>query len=268
MNGLTVVDGDRQFSPEIYNRMRQAIAECASIDDCQKAQSAAAAMATYYHQIHDHEARQRMDEIRLRAWRRMSEIIATVDVSKCPTQRKMVETVRAKLGEAATKMLTDSRIIQLIKLAGVPDHGFEAAVKKCGNSIDAMIREAHPASIEERNRAKESKKRWEEEALKRAKEESRAAAEAEKMRAKEEAEAAKRADAVIDMVKKSAIMEAEVGLTLSPKAKAHLVEFKVMMDRKMHDQLRDAAHERRTTMWAILREASNYWFVVNGYDKV
>jgi hypothetical protein len=262
---IIVTAESREFTPVKYNAMRRAIAECVSIDDCNEAQSKAAAMATYYKQIQDEVSVRQLKEIRLRAWRRMSEIVATVDVSRCATQKAMSTLVRETLGHDATHMISDSRIIQLIKLAGVPDRSFEAEVVK-GSNLEMLIYSAHPEQIEKRklqnDQEKANRERIEKEraALEQAGKDS-AAKEAQQREA--------RADAVIEMVKEKAIMESpEVGLTLTPKMKANLVSFSVMMDRQMHDQLRDAAHERRCTMWEILREASNYWFVVNGYDKV
>lgn len=263
---IVIQDGKAQFTPERYNAMRQAISACATIDDCAKAQSAAAALATYYHQINDNEAYRQLTEIRLRAWRKMAEIVGRVNVTKCATQKAMAAKVRDELGKEATAMLSDSRIIQLIKLNGVPERNFEAEVAKSTGSLDDIVRRAHPDAIKQREESERQRQDWERSSTDRAALEAKAAA---KVQEREMQERTKRADAVIAMVKENAIMESpEVGLTLTPKAKASLVEFSVMMDRKMHDQLRDAAHERRTTMWAILREASNYWFVVNGYDKV
>jgi hypothetical protein len=263
---IVVADGDRTFSPSTYNKMRKAIADCVSIDDCMKAQSVAAAMATYYQQVNDREAVRQLEEIRLRAWRRMAEIVSRVDVSKCSTQKAMAQKVRDELGVDATSMLSDSRIIQLIKLAGVPERNFEKELAASGASIDAIIRKAHPNAIRERQEAQDRQRQWEQQAEER----SRKSAEAAKNEAdKEQVETAKKAAAILAMVKENAIIEApEVGLTLSPKVRDGLVSFSVMMDKKMHEQLRDAAHERHTTMWAILREAANYWFVVNGYEKV
>lgn len=262
---LVVKVGTETFTPQHYNAMKSAIAKCVSIDDCNQAQSKAAAMATYYKQVQDDESVRQLKEIRLRAWRRMSEIIGTVDVSKCPTQKAMAALVRDTLGHEATHMISDSRIIQLIKLAGVPDRSFEAEAAN-GINIELLIYRAHPEQIKKRKDQEDlAKARAEQDEAKRHEHEQRAA----KNAVQEAKEREARADAVIKMVKEKAIMEVpEVGLTLTPKAKANLVSFSVMMDRKMHEQLRDAAHERRATMWEILREASNIWFVVNGYDKV
>ena len=255
-----------KFTAVRYDRMVKAIAECETVDDCMEAQSVAEAMAVYYKQANDRVAFDQLRQIRLRAWRRMSEIIATVNVSKCATQKEMIDKVRKELGTDATACINDSRIMQLIKLAGVPAANFEKELDKCNGSMDMMYQLAHPAKIKERELAEESRLRWEKtrsdrdqaDSVKSARDAAAAAAENER-----------RADALIAAVKERGIVEADtVGLTLTPKAKSNLVAFSIMMDRKMHDQLRDAAHERRTTMWAIMREASNYWFVVNGYDKV
>ena len=139
-----------KFVPAKYNAMRRAIAECATIDDCNEAQSKAQAMAVYYKQIHDEIAERQMKEIRLRAWRRMSEIVATVDVSKCATQKAMAALVRDTLGHDATHMITDSRIVQLIKLAGVPERSFEAEVIK-GTNLELLIYRTHPEQIKKRD---------------------------------------------------------------------------------------------------------------------
>lgn len=254
------------FTATRYDKMLAAIRDCHTVDDCMEAQRVAESMAVYFKQANDDDAFHQLREIRLRAWRRMSEIIATVNVSKCQTQKAMIVKVREELGADATACLTDSRIIQLIKLAGVPESNFEREIGKCNGSMDAMYRNGHPEKIAEREKSAEwTRGYYEKQAVATAAEEMLAAE-----HARRQALAAdKRTDELIAKVKSGAIVESpEVGLTLTPRAKANLVEFSIMMDRKMHDQLRDAAHARRTTMWAILREASNYWFVVNGYDKV
>ena len=264
MQEIIVKDGEGTFAPVVYNKMRAALSDCVSIDDCNEAQSQAAALAVYYKQANDIEAQRAANEIRLRAWRRMAEIVAAVDVTKCNTQKAMAQKVRATIGEDATAMISDARIIQLIKLAGVPDRNFEAALETAGGSIARAIDIGHPDHIAQRERfSKESKAARSRESPETYLEGYKR--EQEKKRLEDE----KRTDELIDLVKKKALIEAdEIGLTLSPKAKANLVHFSIMMDRKMHDQLRDAAHEQRRTMWDILREASNYWFVVNGYEKV
>jgi hypothetical protein len=264
---IVIKDGDGEFRPTRYNEMRAAIARAAAVDECHELQSRATAMQAYYAQVHDDEAWDTMREIKLRAWRRMSEIVASVDVSKCARQKDMIEKVRSTLGADGTAMLSDSRIIELIRLSGVPEAGFEAAVSnKRTTSVGAVIAQAHPDAIRRRQedeaKQRDSRRRYEE----RRAEEEEAAKVSAKERAKAEKELIKKLE---DHVKREGIVDAnEVGLTLTADAADHLVKFTIMMDKKMHDQLRDAAHERRVTMWSILREATNYWFVVNGYEKV
>ena len=256
----------KSFSPARYLSMKAAISACVSIDDCMEAQSVAAAMRVYFVQINDFESVRQVNEIRLRAWRKMSEIIATVDVSKCSTQKKMAERVRAELGSDATMVLTDSKIIMLIKLAGVPDSAFEAEVERGTKGLSAIIQNGHPDEIRKACARDEAERINIERHHERAAKESATFAE---NTAAEDARAERQAKALMEELHKNGIMETpEVGLTLTAQNKAGLVTFSVMMDRTMHEQLRDAAHVRRTTMWAILREATNYWFVVNGYKKV
>lgn len=258
---IVVTDGTWTFKPAHYNAMRRAIAACATIDDCAKEQSRAAALAVYFREVNDKFAQRALEDIRLRAWRRMAEIIATVDVSKCASQKLMVEKIRHEIGADATSMLTNSRIIQLIKLAGIPASSFEAALERERISLASVLFD-HPDKIRKRDVIKQDHADY----VRRQDAEKKAAA---KAAAEQRAADEKRADDLIALVKERAIIESpDVGLTLNAKASAKLVSFSVMMDRRMHDQLRDAAHERRTTMWAILREAANYWFVVNGFDKV
>ncbi|HEX5957548.1 MAG TPA: hypothetical protein VFY92_02690, partial [Hyphomicrobiaceae bacterium] len=72
MGTLTITDG---FRPALYQRMREAIAACHDVDECKDVADRALAMATYYEQANDQESIRKVHEIKLRAWRRIGELL-------------------------------------------------------------------------------------------------------------------------------------------------------------------------------------------------
>lgn len=42
----------------------------------------------------------------------------------------------------------------------------------------------------------------------------------------------------------------------------------VLLHESAHEQLRQAAFDRRRTMWSIAREALDMWFTANGYEPI
>ena len=64
-----------------YETMCTAIATCHRFDECKDIIDKSVAMAAYYKQIKDTETEVMFYRIRLRAWRRIAELFATVDMS-------------------------------------------------------------------------------------------------------------------------------------------------------------------------------------------
>ncbi len=61
--------------PRLYEKMQTAIAACHSFDEVKAIADQAAAIAAYHKQIRDDASMRRFLEIKLRAWRRIGEII-------------------------------------------------------------------------------------------------------------------------------------------------------------------------------------------------
>src|SRR5262245_5939299 len=86
-------------SPMLYQRMQTAIAECYSMDDCREIAKQANAIAAYYSQIKDDESVRKFLQIKLRAWRRIGEIVAgcNVDRTKCESTADYLRRVRVAM---------------------------------------------------------------------------------------------------------------------------------------------------------------------------
>jgi hypothetical protein len=135
--------------------MRIAIAECYSIDDCKEIAVQANAIAAYYKQIKDDESVRKFLQVKLRAWRRIGEILnsANVDKSGCyvavpvgRSQEGMFNTAEyirrirtAFKSRPEIQELPDSTFRQALKLAEIPKNFFDQNSGE-HSSADNLIR--------------------------------------------------------------------------------------------------------------------------------
>jgi hypothetical protein len=135
-------------APALYQRMQAAIAECHSVDGCKHIATQAGAIAAYYKQIKDDESVRKFLQIKIRAWRRICEILlkANIDRSECNTGLKgafsMTEYIRriraAFKGHKDVEELTEGAFRQALKIAEMPDDFFERNAEGC-TSIVALV---------------------------------------------------------------------------------------------------------------------------------
>jgi hypothetical protein len=264
-----------------YSKMCTAIALCASFDECKDIIDKSVAMAAYYKQIKDTETEVMFYRVRLRAWRRIGELFATVDLSSIPptkhhlqkgeggmppwvTQTSKVRKIRASFPDDPTVAdMTDNRISEILKLMEVSDKDFEYAVKQqVGGTIVDLMRRTPTAEAEREKAEKEraayhkrsEKKRLEEEAKSR--EKIAAALERNALEAKH----------INELDRSASEAMKEVGITLERKDRANMKQVVFLIKDEVHEALRQAAFDKKITMQDVLRRGLRLWLEANGYD--
>lgn len=261
----------------LYARMQTAIAQCYSIDECTQAATQAAAIAAYYKQIKDDESVRKFMQIKIRAWRRIGEILisAKVDKATCVTRRdgsfNMAEYIRKikaffKKDESVEK-LPDTTFRQAIAIAEMPEEFYVKTITKC-TSVDHLISEYALLQRREWEASPEGQKQKADIALyvkKQREEETRT----EKQRAEKQAEQAEEQaedQAELDILR-AAQAEAfnEVGITLERHDRKRMAQVVFLVKRELHDVLRQAAFDNHMTMQAVLRSGLAMWLFAHGY---
>lgn len=269
MNELAIIDSGPS-APRLYERMQSAIAECHSIDDCKTIADHAVAIAAYHKQIKDDESVRKFIQIKLRAWRRIGELLSTVDRSDCGDNvaAQIRKIMAAFKGNEAVEELSDSAIREALRLAALPADFFERNVadhRNCHTLCFAYERlqrerwEASPAGQKELKRREKERKELE-------------AAQAERRAEKEAHDAQQAAAAEIQqrtlLALQAAHQEAisEVGVTLDRRDRERMREVVFLIKDSVHEALRQAAFDKRMTMQAVLRAGLAMWFIAHGYD--
>jgi hypothetical protein len=261
----------KKNAPALYQRMQVAIAECHSVDDCKNIATQAGAIAAYYSQIKDDESVRKFLQVKLRAWRRIGEIVVSsgVDRSKCETTAEYIRKIRATFkGHKDIEQLTDSDYRQAIRVVEIPREFFERNAGLYG-SIDSLASafmavqrrqwEASPegrAELKRRNAQMEANRKADE-AARKADEIKRKADEA-----KNEADSASMRDL------RTARDEAfdEVGITLQRQDREQMHQIVFLLKKSIYETLRQAAFDNRATMQSILRSGLMMWFIAHGYS--
>lgn len=122
---LATVNGGARL-PQSYEAARQALSNCASIDECQSWADKAAALASYAKQAKDEELMKMAVRIRDRAIRRAGELLKQIEPASG---------ARSDLGQAPTRGsaasgagLSPHQAKQAIRVANVPADQFDAQV--------------------------------------------------------------------------------------------------------------------------------------------
>ncbi len=121
------VGWERAKLPALYSQAIRILAECESVDECRRWNAQAEAIASYYRQAHDETLVALAQRIKLRAWRRIGELIGEADrtidnATEMPMggQAKRTGTV---LGEASG--LNPHEIRNARKIARIDSEKFE-----------------------------------------------------------------------------------------------------------------------------------------------
>jgi hypothetical protein len=223
-------------------------------------------------------------QVKLRAWRRIGEILskANVDKSTCVTgssafggltgafnMAEYIRRVRAAFkGQKSIEELTDNAMRQALKIAELPLDFFDQNIEK-HVSIDSMVGAFALLERREFERSPEGKIELE---MRRKNAEQREAAQAawhEKWnKAEQERQQIAKQDAAelaAFKVERDKAFE-EVGITLDRRDRDEMHQIVFLLKKKIYELLRTAAFNNRTTMQAILRSGLLMWFIAHGYD--
>jgi hypothetical protein len=145
------VDVSSARLPETYENAKNALANCASIDECQEWANRAEALASYAKQADDDTLRKHAERIQARAVRRVGELLKLIEPSQGgrpknsgsarpslegwvpgggdqqPSIDGWVPTSRKEAADAAG--ISEHRRKQSLRVANVPDDDFEQAVE-------------------------------------------------------------------------------------------------------------------------------------------
>lgn len=117
--------------PQTYENAKTALADCASIDECQSWADKAAALASYAKQANDDELMKMATRIRDRAIRRAGELLKQIE----PAKNQYDASARVGTGPSsrsdagASAGMSDRQIKTAIRVANVPAAEFERQVE-------------------------------------------------------------------------------------------------------------------------------------------
>jgi hypothetical protein len=251
--------------------MRNAISDCHAIDDCKEIADQSTAISAYYRQIKDDESVKKFLQVKLRAWRRIGEILITVPADPADGGKvaAYVRRIQATLkNEPGLKDLSDAQIREALKIAALPADFFEREVGE-HKSISSLVYaygyfqekewEASPAGRRamKLRRARQARE---------AEEDRRRQQEAAEQKAKQDREqqAENRALFALKALRDEAAKE--VGITLDRRDRKPMREVVLLLGSEVHEALRQAAFENRVTMQSILRSGLAMWFFAHGYE--
>lgn len=241
----------------LYAKMSRAIAECYKLDECKDIIDKSVAMATYYEQIKDTKTQVMYERVKMRAWRRIGEIFSVVDFTGCETQTSKIKKIRAKFSDDKTVAeISDSRLLQIIKLMAVTESEFEQAIKTfVGGSIESLIltTPTKRAEIRETIRQQEviaERYKGRDAAADRAANKAANLQHAHDVELRGESETAMR----------------EIGITLERKDRLRMKQVVFLIKKEVHEVMRQAAFDKRITMQEVLRRGLKLWLEANGYD--
>lgn len=260
---------------QLYAKMQNAIGRCYSIDDCAVIATQADGIAAYFKQVRDDESVKKFLAVKVRAWRKIGEILLTVDDSGCETQSAHVRKIKQHFkDDPSVSIMSDSAIVNAVKLGRLPEDFFEKAVGE-NPRIHAILCTYQDVMREEWESTPEGKQELlrRAEAAKQTAELTAQRTAAQRIEAAEEAK--KVAEAKAEMQAKldqqyldHQAMEAardEVGYTMDRRDRERMREVLFLIKDSVHATLRQAAFDRHMTMQAILRAGLAMWFISNGY---
>lgn len=229
-----------------YERMIAAIAECHSIDECKETANRSEALAAYATQIHDDRSLKQYLEIKIRAWRRIGELLCEIaDIKPIASQHwggdvkapAVPVSVIRKMRTGFSCPLTDIEIRRAVAVASIDGDFFEQRAKGAPDNPYRFF-EAYSAFMQEKWLLSPEGEEYSRELL--------------------DESARRRAS-----VEKAADMSPYTG-TIRPGPDTITVD--VVMSKKLHEMLRAAAFERRVTQQYLIRLALVEWFIDKDYD--
>jgi hypothetical protein len=239
MNEMSPLDGR-------YERMIAAIAECHSVDECKETANRSEALAAYARQIHDDRSLKQYLEIKIRAWRRIGELLCEIAGIK-PIARQdyggdvsgpsVPTAVLRKMRTGFSCALTDVEIRRAAAVASIDGDFFELRAKgepdnpfRFFEAYSAFMRDEWLQTPEGKEYSLEV---WKEQAERRA-------------RVEEAAELPPYSGAL--------------------KPGPDTVTIDIVVTKRFHEMIRQAAFERKVTQQYLIRAALVEWFVDKDYD--
>jgi hypothetical protein len=255
----------------LYKRMQIAIAQCYSIDDCKQIAVQAQAITAYFQQIHDDESVRKFLQIKLRAWRRIGEILikSGIDKSKCETTAEYIRKIRAVFkDQKEVEELGDGSFRQALKIGELPVDFFDQNVGKY-SSIESLVgafsiiqRREWEASPEGKAELKELEKIRKQQQTENAIRTKISQEEQEEQIKQQQEEAA---DLATLKAARNAAFD-EVGITLDRRDREQMHQIVFLLKKSIHKILRQAAFDNHMTMQSILRAGLMMWFIAHGYN--
>ena len=118
--------------PVVYERAKEALTKCSTIDECAEWKNKAAAMASYARQADDESLFQMATRIKARAIRRYGELLKQIEPAKGANQNiRGVDPPKVHTRTEAAKAagLSKDQQKQAIRVASIPSDTFERAVE-------------------------------------------------------------------------------------------------------------------------------------------
>jgi hypothetical protein len=249
--------------PALYNNIREAIAKCHSVDECKDIVSKAEAMALYYKQANDQDTLQKFFEIKLRAWRRLGELmLSDAEVAATAGPRRSFKLAMERMGTPELRAtLREYDAVHAMKLARIDAVEFEAFLGEAGGSMAKLIELTDPRAKFYTAHAEAGRNDTPAVHL-------RTSNFIERLYRKDDEARTVKERATVDAAEEADEVEHNVGLTLLRKYRRPMRVFGFYLSFEAHEQLRRAAFERRVTMHHVLRAALDTWFVAKGLPAV
>lgn len=128
MNQLATIPMADARLPVVYEAAKTALANCASIDECQDWADKAEALASYARQADDDSLRKQADRIQARAIRRCGELLKQFDGRGSPNKTEGTHGISQR--QAAERAgLSEHQQLQSVRVANVPADQFEREVE-------------------------------------------------------------------------------------------------------------------------------------------
>lgn len=129
MNELSTINVSTANLPATYERAKTALAECASLDECQGWADKAAALASYAKQAKDDQLERMSQRIRARAIRRAGELLKQIEPQN-GTRTDLAPSMGAHTRSEAARAagLSKHQMVQAVRVASVPQDVFDTCV--------------------------------------------------------------------------------------------------------------------------------------------
>lgn len=262
---LPSISGESAF-PKLYRDMRLAIAACQRVEELKEMTNKAEALAAYFKAANDDESIRKVHDIKLRAWRRIGELLLSNPAVAAEEHTTMA--YRAACSRYDLRAMRPHEVKLAIRIARCPAEDFNAFVADAEGRLKKLLDLADPDkrfSLARKEAEQKDQQAWGA-ALRKSSVccivVGGEAVPITILRPTPEEEA------IADSLNESDEKEHDVGLTLQRTFRRPMRVFGFYISFEAHEQLRRAAFDRRRTMHHVMREALDMWFAANGLPKI